>query len=277
VTPRPAPAEALELVIADLRAARKYRHVAPAVLERLARESLAVEPRPVDAVQRAKTKLHQIHSAFVSERQMKRVEGWIEGLEASDDPAMIEAYCASILASHASTAERPADRAALYRELFALSGRPGSLLDLGCGLHPFALPWMGLARDVPYHAIDLDLRMAALVRRLFSKLGQRGTAEARDLLGDDALPDADVALLMKLLPTLERQEAGAAAKLLDRVRARALVLSFPTASLGRREKGMERHYGELTHRLLAPRGWYARTLSTREELFFVVTTSPRSR
>ena len=271
---RPSAQRQVAQVVEALAKARKYRDIAPGVLERVARESLAVSKRPADAVKRAKTKLHQIHSAFVSERRLAEAEEWVARLADArgrglDEDAKIREICAHVLEHHASTSER--DVRGLYRDLFALTGPPASIVDLGCGLHPFALPWMELARDVEYRAVDLDLRMTRLVERLLRGLGQRGGVTAADLLGHGSLPGADVAFLMKLLPTLERQRHGAAARLLARVQARALVLSFPRRSLGNREKGMERRYAEFARELLKDHGGETRSLSTRDELFFVVT------
>jgi 16S rRNA (guanine(1405)-N(7))-methyltransferase len=124
---------------------------------------------------------------------------------------------------------------------------------------------------VPYRAVDLDRRLVALVARFLQHRGQAGGATAIDLLGEEPLPAADVVLAFKLLPTLERQSKGAAARLLDRLDARALVLSFPTRSLGRKAKGMEENYARFAEELLAARGATWRTLATREELFFLVT------
>jgi len=267
---KPAADDAVAAAVAELSAARKYRHVVAAVVERIARAALAAGGSPAEAVKRAKRRLHQIHAAFVSERHLAACERLLDGLPDPAGRAAVEAVCARVLRGHASTRERPRDSAPLYRDLFALTGAPRSVLDLGCGLHPFALPWMGIAADAPYHAVDLDLRAVALVGRLLSRLGRPGSATAADLLGDAPLPRADVALLLKLLPTLERQERGGAARLLDRVEARALVLSFPTSSLGRRDKGMARGYADLARRLLDGRGGRVSELSTREELLYVV-------
>lgn len=270
---RPAP---LELLLDELHTSRKYRDVAPEVLLRVAREALAIDPRPRDAVKRAKTALHQMHSAFLQTRELDTAERDFDALGADATPAAIEAACLRILASHASTRERLATFRELHRQLREVTGPPASVLDLGCGLHPFALPWMELPREVPYFAVDLDARLLALVGRLFRRIGQAGTTATLDLLGDAPLPRADVALLLKLLPTLERQYKGATARLLDRLDARVIVLSFPTLSLGRRDKGMEANYSEFARALLAPRGWTSRTLTVGEELFFVATPTPRT-
>jgi hypothetical protein len=51
-----------------------------------------------------------------------------------------------------------------------------------------------------------------------------------------------VALLLKLAPTLDRQDPGAAVGLIRGLNVRHAVVSFPARSLGGRGKGMEDTY-----------------------------------
>jgi 16S rRNA (guanine(1405)-N(7))-methyltransferase len=252
-------------VVARLAASRKYKDVAPAALERVARECLAIERDVESAADRARRKLHQVRSSFVAEGELARAERLLAALPAALPSAPtavpssdeLRAACRSILRCHASTRERGEPDEGLWRELFG-GVSPRRVVDLGCGLHPFALPWMGLTKETRYVACDLDGRALALVQRFFevaARAGALGSGETRlvDLLEEGAaapLPRADVALALKLLPTLERQREGAAARLLERIDARRIVLSFPTASLGRRPKGMAESYAKLLERLL---------------------------
>ncbi len=258
---------------------RKYRALAPALLERVWREACAIERRPADALKRAKRALHQLHSAFVEERELDAADLALAQLEAAkldgDEPVSMESCAREVLACHASTRERLATIAELHRELRARVGTPASVLDLGCGLHPFALPWMGLPRTTRYHAFEADQRMVALTARWFARLGQAGEARAVDLIeraNGGELPTVEVAWLFKLLPTLERQRAGAAAALLERLAATDVataVLSFPTRSLGARTKGMREQYGRFVDGLLRERGWSEESFEVGDEWFVV--------
>jgi 16S rRNA (guanine(1405)-N(7))-methyltransferase len=280
---------------------RKYRDLAPELLERVWREASEIEKKPADALKRAKRALHQLHSAFVQERELDMAERafakWAAmggardtsgasadvNLSANLDEPTTLAACRAVLACHASTRERLPSLEPLQKELRARIGTPRSVLDLGCGLQPFTLPWLGLPRDAIYHARDCDRRMLALVGRFFERVGQVGTSEVVDLIalanGDAStsltvatppLPTADVAFLFKLLPTLERQRAGAAAQLLARLDCRVAVLSFPTVSLGARAKGMADHYAAFCSELVAAQRWRSSTFEVGHELFAVI-------
>jgi 16S rRNA (guanine(1405)-N(7))-methyltransferase len=177
-----------------------------------------------------------------------------------DDPALREA-CAAQLGAHASTRERVPHLAELYgRAWAACGGAPGSLLDLGCGIGPLALPWMGLAPGARYVALDADRAALALVDGFLSMVGQPHAIVESDLAAAGRFgaapfagepPAAEVALLLKLVPTLDRQDPGAAGRLLAAIRVRSAVVSFPARSLGGRARGMERTYRARLEELLA--------------------------
>jgi len=256
----------VEAVAAELRASRKYRHVAAAALARIAAAALRGARGHADAVKRAKRKLYQVFAAFVTAVEIGRAEQILAALPDHPSREELSAACGEILKRHASTRERVVASsrertnggdAAWYARVFAITGASRVVLDLGCGFHPFALPWMGLKDDCEYLACDVDERIAALVQKLLDRCGRRGRAAAVDLVvgggtqpandvssGVESLLDApvDVAFLMKLLPTLERQEVSASERLIARLRAKSLVVTFPARSLGGRERGMAARY-----------------------------------
>jgi 16S rRNA (guanine(1405)-N(7))-methyltransferase len=246
----------VDAVVAELRASRKYRHVAEAALARTAAAALRSARGRDDAVKRAKRKLHQLFAAFVTAAEIERAERIVAALPAEAREETLRQACREVLKRHSSTRERVEPDASWYAQIWKVTGPPRSVLDLGCGFHPFALPWMGLPRECDYFACDVDERVAALVGHLFERCGRRGRAVATDVItGVTGLDTpADVAFLMKMLPTLERQEEGAAGRLLDRLHARFLVVTFPAKSLSGRERGMAANYEAFLRALLERRG-----------------------
>jgi 16S rRNA (guanine(1405)-N(7))-methyltransferase len=239
----------VEAVVVAVGSSRRYRDVDPGAVARVAREELARSRSVPEAVKRTKRRLHQAVGAFrapsgpVSARIAALRAAWHGRL---DDPALREA-CATRLAAHASTRERVPHLAELYAGAWvACGGAPGSLLDLGCGIGPLALPWMGLSPIARYVAVDADGDALALVDGFLSIVGQPHDVVAADLAGEVPLPDAipavDVAILLKLVPTLDRRDPAAAGRLLAAARARHCVVSFPARSLGGRARGMEGTY-----------------------------------
>ena len=256
-----------------LRSAR-YRDVDRGLVERLAVEEGPKARNDDDAVKRVKRRLHQAVGAYrgasVTDRTLAPIRAAWSGDLASQP---FRAACLVAMAGHASTAERLPYLEDFYSPIWELvGGAPSSVLDLGCGLGPLALPWMALPADATYHARDVDRRSLALVAAFLDLVGQPATVEDRDLVADvPALPPADVALLLKLVPLLDRQDARAASRLLDALDVGHAVLSFPARSLGGRRRGMEATYRRRLDELAAEVGARdVREASVPNELVFVL-------
>jgi 16S rRNA (guanine(1405)-N(7))-methyltransferase len=136
-------------------------------------------------------------------------------------------------------------------------GPPRTLLDLGCGLGPLAVPWMALPRASTYHACDVDRRSLQVAGEFLELVGQPHEAHARDVVADGPPPvRTDVVLMLKLVPLLDRQDPAAAARMLRAVETRHAVVSFPARSLGGGRRGMAATYrgrlGDLVAELGAP-------------------------
>lgn len=228
-------------IVIELRESRKYRDLSAGVLERTARWAYERYAHG-DAVKAAKRKLHQVYAAYCPPGAIARLTRLINALP---NPESLEFrnHCREILRGHASTAERLPNLETLYPALWKLTGPPKSVLDLACGFHPFALPWMHLPPDTNYVPCDIDDRLAGQINRFLVHLGRPATARCIDALGAIPKGNFDVALLLKSLPCLEQQEPGCSARILRSIPAKHVIVSFPTASLGGKHKGMREHYG----------------------------------
>jgi 16S rRNA (guanine(1405)-N(7))-methyltransferase len=232
-------------LVAAVMASRKYRHVDRRLVGRLAAEELAKPTDPAEKVRAVRGRLHQAVCAYrVGE---PRYDRWLAALRrAGGDREALKAACLEAMRGHASTRERLPILERFYRAV--MPDGAGSVVDVGCGLNPLAIPWMGLAapagHPVRYRAYDVDADLVAFLNAALPLLGVDGRAETCDAAGDAACLErgADVALLLKLLPCLEQIAPGAGERLVGAIDARRLVVSFPTRSLGGVRKGMGRTY-----------------------------------
>lgn len=247
----------------------RYRDVDPSLLTRLAEQELGRARNADDAVKRVKRRLHQAVGAFRGAARADAIAAtWSGDLTA---PAF-RAACAHALRAHASTRERLDSLAAFYGGIWAITGIPTRVLDLGCGLNPLTLPWMGLAPDATYLASDVDRRPLATVASFLELVGQPHEVEVRDVVERPPVDEGDVALVLKLVTTLDRQVPEAAAHLLAALRVRHAVVSFPKHSLAGHDKGMERTYRKRLDRLVADAGRVSAVAeaSVPTELVFVL-------
>ena len=267
--PESDPASAVAPVVAAVLASRRYRHVDPATVERIAREQLAAAGgRVPDAVKRSKRALHQVFGAYLP--QPSRYARLTAQIEAATDEEARRAALRRAMAQHVSTRERLDYLDPFYETLREHMGQPASVLDLACGLGPLASPWLGLRPGAAYHAWDIDHALIEFVGHSLRGLGMEAHGAVIDLLAVPQWPDTEVALVLKTLPCLEQQRAGASEALLRTIPARRIVVSFPTRSLGGRAKGMGQTYARRFEQLLDGLGWTAASFEVGPELVYVV-------
>jgi 16S rRNA (guanine(1405)-N(7))-methyltransferase len=244
------------------------------LLTRLAEEELRHARNADDAAKRVKRRLHQAVGAFRPAASPRDALNAIRAAWRGDlTDATFRAACDAALTAHASTRERIAALDHFYAQIWQITGTPHRILDVGCGLNPLALPWMRLAADAHYLATDVDQRSLAVVEAFLALVGQPHEVRAADAI--DATPSeaADVALLLKLIPTLDRQDREASVRLLRALNTSHAVVSFPARSLGGRGKGMERTYRSRLEELVEQTGRVraVEEASVSNELVYVLT------
>jgi 16S rRNA (guanine(1405)-N(7))-methyltransferase len=259
-------------VVERVRRSARYRDVDPSMLERLAAEELPRARNVDDAVKRVKRRLHQAVGAF---RGAARTPAFTAAWNGRLDDPEFRAACADAMRGHASTRERMPHLDTFFADIWNVTGTPRRVLDLGCGLNPLALPWMGIA-DATYQAMDVDQRPLATAREFLALVGQPHRVTHRDLVATPAPEPADVALLLKLVTTLDRQDPTAAARLVSSLQVAHAVVSFTTRTLGGRSRGMEGTYRARLARLVEDVGRVAevREASVASELVFVLRLEP---
>ncbi|MGH2344876.1 MAG: 16S rRNA methyltransferase [Chloroflexota bacterium] len=249
----------------------KYRRIAPELIAAIGARELRAHGNLKDAIKATKNTLHQVYGAFFA--APPRYDAWLDHLDAAADqgPEQWREACLGIMRNHSSTRERAPVLSRFYAE--CLAGLPPihSVLDLGCGLNPLSIPWMNLPPDVTYYCCDIDAGLVDFLNRFFGLAGIRGQAEVRDLTRDPPRQPADLALALKLLPTLETLERGASAALPRALEATHLLVSFPERSLGGRRAGMARGHGAAFRALADQEGWMVEERVFPGETVFLAT------
>jgi 16S rRNA (guanine(1405)-N(7))-methyltransferase len=264
----------VERIVASVLAGRKYRNVCPDTVRRFATQEWAKRRAVKEATKATRSRLHQAYAAYESRVDYQRAYHDLEAAYAEGTLAAVRAACQRVLALHASTRERLPVLDRLYAEVFERTGVPGVLLDLACGLNPLSLPWMGLSQGAAYYAYDIDGERIAFLDRYLSLAGAEAHTFFQDILHQPPVEQGDVAFLFKSSSCLERQQAGATLALLDALRVHHVVVTFPTYSLGRRERGMPAHYERSFLDMISGRPWPVARLRLETELVFVVAKSP---
>jgi 16S rRNA (guanine(1405)-N(7))-methyltransferase len=262
--------EALGRVTDSIARSRRYRRVCETTVRRLAVDALrASGGNEREAAKRTKRALHQICGAYLpASPSWPRLRAELDACP--DEPEALRQTLRVLMQQHASTRERLPVLEQFWNTLRPRLGATPRVLDVGCGLAPLSAPWQGLAPGARYAGVDIDAGLVELVRAALDRIGIEHDIRLGDALDHAPLPESDVALALKLLPTLERQAAGAGLALLDWLPAPKLVVSFPTRSLGGQARGMEANYSRGFEALLAQRPWRAERLELPGELVYLV-------
>lgn len=267
----------LDALVAAVQASAKYRPVAVSLARRVAAAALRSGHSHKAAVKTSRTKLHQVVGAFLDGTlDLARAAREMEAAVGADDPALLRRCCTAWMAKHPSTRERLPILDALYAAIFARVGPVRHVIDLGCGLNPLAIPWMPLEADCTYDAYDVHADLIAFLGGVLPMIGVRGQAHLVDLTQAMPAGPADLALILKCLPALERVDREAATRLFEELPARHVVVSFPVRSLGGKERGMVAGYASHLQQLVAGRPWTVERLEFPTELVFLLTASGRS-
>ena len=270
------PDEQLDQALASILGARKYRAIHPGLARDIAAAELAKGRSLKEAVKAAKSQLHQSAAAYMrrkldyvaAHRQLHTAVDAAQR-ESDGDPA-VRTLLRRLMAAHASTHERLPLLDTLYPQLFKQLPPVRSVLDIACGLHPLARPWMPIPPDVPYFAFDIFSDQIDFLNRFFRVMGYAGAAAQRNVLDDMSAPPADIAFLLKTLPCLEQIESGAGERLLHQIDAPILIVSFPNHTLAGRKQGMAQHYTTSFLSQIKKAGWQTDSLSYPSELVYIV-------
>jgi 16S rRNA (guanine(1405)-N(7))-methyltransferase len=260
----------VEEIVQQVLATKKYRTVCPDAVRRIANRELARRGDLKTALKETKSRLHQIYSAFELGIDYDAAFGQLEAAYSLGSTAGIEAACQAILHQHSSTRERWPILDTFYAEIWAITGLPRALLDLGCGLNPLTLPWMHLPPEARYFAFDIDAPRVTFLNRFFALAGLPLLASWQDIVYQPPDAKADVALLLKTSPSLEHQEKGGTLRLLQALQVPFVVVSFSVKSLGGKEKGMAAHYEREFLSAVKGKAWQLHKLTFEAELVFVV-------
>jgi 16S rRNA (guanine(1405)-N(7))-methyltransferase len=260
----------IDTVFQKLKQSKKYKHLCDDTLYRICHWAVQ-RYHPKQAVKAAKNKLHQVYGAFFSSFDPLRMQKLLRQTAADPDAEALKSAAIKIMRSHTSSSERIPFMKQFYSDLFMRIGKPKKIFDAACGLNPFSIPWMDLEPDTEYFAIDIDTRLITMINVFLGSLSGSYRAECADILVSIPEYAADVVFLLKTLPCLEQQEKGVSERLLTSLKAKYVVISFSTGTLGGKEKGMGSYYDTVALTLINRLNFDYVKLEYPNELFYVIS------
>lgn len=163
---------------------------------------------------------------------------------------------------HPSTQERAHDYPLLKQIIENL--RPESVLDLGCGINPIALAKPG----VYYYSYDIDEQSLGIVENFFRSNNLAGKVFTADLRTHRDFPEADLALLLKVVDLLDKKGHKISEELMKCLKCKHLIVSFSTKTLS--GKPMNHPQRGWIERLCARLGYKYSLHKGKNELFYLI-------
>lgn len=180
-----------------------------------------------------------------------------------------------LLKFHRSSKERLRDYEEIYNKIQSITKiTPKIVLDLACGYNPFSYFFLkdGFGCSPSYVCCDLSNKDIILFNKFFQNAGIKGSAFYCDLTNDCLKLfkiNTDICFLFKTLDSLETTSKNISEKLLKKIKAKFIVVSFPTKSIGGNKK-IFKNKRSWFYKLLDKLGYTYEEFSIHNEMFFVV-------
>lgn len=259
----------VEDVIRQATTADAYRSIHPDVIRRIAENEARKGYKSRELVKSIRSKLHQVGGAYLPEVfNPQRFSAELIPLPHELTTPEVQSFCRKKMENHTSSKERLPFIERFFQDTLGDLSPIQSVLDLACGLTPLAIPWMPLAKDVQYIALDMYANLAEILNSFFHQMNVNGEAVFGDVLTHPLQYPVDVALILKTLPCLEQQHKGAGQVILDRIQAGHILVSYPLRSLGGNRKGMGATYEADFNALAAGKDWQVKRFEFPNELVF---------
>jgi len=214
-------------------------------------------------------KLHNIVAPYLDKTNYLYELSAIDSQLNPDNPLQTKAYCAYILSKHASTKERLPSLDTFYGKLFSLIGKPQTILDLACGLNPFALPWMPIDNSINYFAYDIHKPRIDLINRFFEINGLRPLAICQDILVSPPKQEADTAFFFKEAHRFEKRKPGCNREFWQALNVKTILVSLPTEDLKHHHNLIPRHQ-QFMERTTQGLNWKIDEIQFENEIVFVI-------
>jgi len=261
--------EQVDTLVMAVKQSRKYGDTSEETIRELAEEALRRYKKPKQALKHVRSQLHSIMAPYLGDPNYETAKEQLTAVFTTNDPEQIKATCTDLLYTHLSTRERLPLLDTFYQEIFAVTGKPNSLLDIACAINPLSFPWMDLPNSTQFYAYDIHEPRIDFLNHYFALQGLEPLARLQDVALQFPQEQADVAMFLKEMPRFARNYGDLGRPLLEALNVRWLVISFPSIST-HGGRNLTSRYREFMFQLIDGLPWQATEILFEGELVFCI-------
>src|SRR6266702_2844033 len=264
----------IDRLIEAVLASSKYKSIGVDFIKYIGMQELSRHRNLKQAIKSTKNKLHQVGGAYqISAPRYSVWLGELKFAKRSGNEQYFHDTCKWIMQYHSSTRERLPILEQFYSTILADLPPINSVIDIACGLHPLAIPWMPLGKHAQYYAYDIYEDMIGFLNDCITLMPMLGNGKTCNVIQYCPAQKVDVAFILKAIPCLEQVDKAAGLRLLQTINADHLVVSFPAHSLGGKQKGMLTNYEARFYQLVRHKPWSIQRFAFPGELVFLISKS----
>lgn len=261
----------LEKIISRISHSKKYKDIHVGTIWDICEGLLKDGHTPKEIEKLCRKKLHNVWQDYLGLPNYKTAREAFQAAFESGSKEEVRNACTHVMCIHESARERLVVLSEdYYKRIFKITGRPKIITDLACAFHPFCLPWMGLPKEVHYHAFDINKNFIELINFYFELEGIQPLAQWQDIYSDPPAQHADVAFLFKMYHCLDHRKKGSGLEIIRNTNTDWMVISFPLQNLRGQKMVMYDRYSQAIEQLVASENWSMQRLEFENEWLVLI-------
>ena len=279
-----------ELLIKKIKQNKKYTSLSDALVEKEIVSFLNRNPQlkkdhlkkseMIKIIKEVRKILHRFYASYQTKKKYGREEilaDLLGGIEKRDEKIIKESV-KEILSTTLATKERLDNYETVYKKIFAITGQPRVIVDLGAGLNVFSFPFMNL-KSLTHYAYDIDEKDIKFLNNylyLMQPIGLEGSAEILDIRTCDPelFPDSDMVFMFKLIDLIDTKKKKYSRSIIkdlfEKNKTLFVVASFATRTLSRKKMNLPKRVG--FEKMLAQLNLSFMSFSTNNEIFYIISS-----
>ncbi len=260
---------------------KKYKSISDKVVINEIKKYLKSNPSKNNQINKkiikdVRKKLHLSYASFQTKKKSKTKKYLHELMDANDKKS--EDLTKKLLSITVSTKERLGDYKKLYKQIFKITGKPKTIIDLGSGLNPLSFPYMNLNK-VNYFAYDIDDKDIEFLNDYFKIMKQEGLNGKAGILNLNNFSEisnlpynVDIIFLFKIIDILDKKNHRHSEELIKQLikKTKFIVASFATKTITRKKMNFpNRKWFKL---MLDRNSFKFKTIKTENEIYYIISS-----